>query len=318
MSSSSSCSQTSSIVQQTLTKSILQSTTPYLGLIPVSSTRTLSLRAYGKGIPVLFFPGNLNSRLFTPAWDKTEEIAQQVGVRVITCDRCGVGKSTGPPVTSYNEFAVVINDLLDFLNVSNIAVMGFSSGGPYAIAVASLLKDRIHSLHLISSDGPYAMSPTLQFMIDKNYGGKLQLSNQDAQVHIQPILNSMKHAYEQQTNPVKREMGLADLQEAIWNGIEGCARDPMLETRKWEFDPTQIHCPVIIHHGDDDPDVPLAVCDFICNHLLISCKSITRRIIEKENHTLIRRHWKNILDFIVQCNIVKKEEGAAIGDKSVL
>lgn len=71
--------------------------TELLGEFPLER-RTLSYKAVGAGEPVLFFPGNLNSRLFQPAWELSEQIALNRRVRVITIDRPGVGLSSLPPV----------------------------------------------------------------------------------------------------------------------------------------------------------------------------------------------------------------------------
>ena len=47
--------------------------------------RRLAWREYGNpsGFPILFMHGNLNSRLFEPAWAKTQSETSAAGARVI-------------------------------------------------------------------------------------------------------------------------------------------------------------------------------------------------------------------------------------------
>jgi pimeloyl-ACP methyl ester carboxylesterase len=76
---------------------ILQSTAEELGECPIQE-RIVSYRAFGQGYPLIFLPGNLNSRFFQPAWENSENIALKAGFRVIIVDRPGYGASTGPLV----------------------------------------------------------------------------------------------------------------------------------------------------------------------------------------------------------------------------
>ena len=109
------------------------------------------------GLPVFFNHGNLNSRLFAPAWDKTESVTKEAGVRVIAVDRHGVGASSFDDTLSYSVFAEDVKDLADHLKLQTFAVAGFSSGGPYSMAIAAKFPSRVRALALISSDAPYLL-----------------------------------------------------------------------------------------------------------------------------------------------------------------
>lgn len=106
---------------------------------------------------MFFNHGNLNSRLFFPAWDKTEAVTKAAGVRVIAVDRHGIGGSSFDPTLNHSVFADDIKDLADHLDLQTFAVAGFSSGGPYSMAIAAKFPTRVRALALISSDAPYIL-----------------------------------------------------------------------------------------------------------------------------------------------------------------
>jgi pimeloyl-ACP methyl ester carboxylesterase len=83
---------------------ILNSATEELGEVPLTN-RLVAYRAFGKGPhTLLFFPGNLNSRWFRAAWEKTESIAIKHNFRVVMVDRPGVGASSLPVVSMSIEW----------------------------------------------------------------------------------------------------------------------------------------------------------------------------------------------------------------------
>lgn len=64
-----------------------------------------------------------------------------VGVRAIAVDRPGYGQSDFCETRSYSQWAEDVAELADHLNVSELAVFGFSSGGPSALACGAHLGD---------------------------------------------------------------------------------------------------------------------------------------------------------------------------------
>ena len=104
--------------------------------------RTLAYTEIGApGGPVaLYFHGAPGSRLELVALD---EAFAAVGVRVVTPDRPGYGGSTPRRGRTTADWADDVAALADHLGVERFAVMGLSSGGPYAVACASLLGDRV-------------------------------------------------------------------------------------------------------------------------------------------------------------------------------
>lgn len=117
--------------------------------------RFLAYHEEGEGVPVIVFHGMCSSRMTWLGQKPLSEICP--GVRLIAIDRPGYGNSSSPPFGySYTDFAHDVQDLADNLGLERFCVAGHSSGGPYALASAAVLKDRVVSVAAICSDAPYA------------------------------------------------------------------------------------------------------------------------------------------------------------------
>ena len=97
---------------------------------------------------VIFFPGVPGSR-FSRIPDDT--VLRQKGVRVIAVERPGVGLSTPLPTYSMQSYADDIGELTDALGVRQFGIVGFSGGGPFALAATARLQAKTTGLALIGS-----------------------------------------------------------------------------------------------------------------------------------------------------------------------
>ena len=99
--------------------------------------RVVQIAEWGRpdGPPVVFMHGTPGSRLFCPDLAATE----RAGVRLISFDRAGYGRSDprGEPPTFRAAVSDVI-EVLDELRIARAAVIGWSGGGPNALACAAL------------------------------------------------------------------------------------------------------------------------------------------------------------------------------------
>lgn len=124
--------------------------------ITLQDGRALSYRSMGDpdGIPIIALHGMSSSHL---TWVPKVPLASIApGVRLIAIDRPGYGASTDPPAGySYAHFVADLKELADALHLERFCVAGHSSGGPYALAAAALLPDRVLACAAVSSDPPY-------------------------------------------------------------------------------------------------------------------------------------------------------------------
>jgi pimeloyl-ACP methyl ester carboxylesterase len=91
------------------------------------------------GTPLVFFHGTPSSRLETSYAD---ELCVELGIRMISFDRPGYGESPARPF-SLASIARDTADLADALGVDRFATAGQSGGGPFSLAAAAVLGDRV-------------------------------------------------------------------------------------------------------------------------------------------------------------------------------
>jgi len=91
---------------------------------------------------VLYCHGAPSSRLDLVAF---EDALTALDVRVVSADRPGYGRSSPQAGHHLEDWPADVAALADHLGVERFAVMGASSGGPYAVASAALLLDRVAS-----------------------------------------------------------------------------------------------------------------------------------------------------------------------------
>ena len=76
------------------------------------------------------------------AW--ADDPARARGLRLIAPDRPGVGLSTGRAVGfAVRDYPPMISALADTLGIGRFAAFGYSGGGPYAVACAMALPERV-------------------------------------------------------------------------------------------------------------------------------------------------------------------------------
>jgi len=115
--------------------------------------RPLSYAQFGDpdGFAILNAHGGLACRLDVAA---AAPIAELCGVRLISPDRPGVGRSDPQPGRTILDWARDVTELLDWLDVDRFAVMGWSLGGQCAAAVGYALPPRVTRAAIIAGALP--------------------------------------------------------------------------------------------------------------------------------------------------------------------
>jgi pimeloyl-ACP methyl ester carboxylesterase len=126
-------------------------TIPSLQVITVCDQR-VCLYEYGdpQGQPVLTFHG-------VPAcgagFDFADAPARERGLRIVAPDRPGIGRSSAVDGWSIADYPPMVARLADALGVDRFGVWGYSGGGPYAVAVAASLTDRVSRIAVAAGMG---------------------------------------------------------------------------------------------------------------------------------------------------------------------
>jgi pimeloyl-ACP methyl ester carboxylesterase len=115
--------------------------------------RLLGFAEYGdpRGRPVFFFHGQPGNRLFR---HPDEALTASLGVRLVCADRPGYGLSTFQPGRRLVDWPDDVARLADTLGFGEFSVLGFSAGGPYALACAESIPERLRGVGVIGGTAP--------------------------------------------------------------------------------------------------------------------------------------------------------------------
>jgi pimeloyl-ACP methyl ester carboxylesterase len=265
-----------------------------------------------EGRPVFYFHGGPGSRLEALLFD---EPSRRLGIRLIATDRPGYGLSDFQDDRTYLDWPDDIRELADHLGIDRFAVLGWSSGGPHAAAVAYGVPERLTVAGIVSGEAPYASddlpesvlsgdafsgsrvnklfiwsanhSPWLmraffrltRIMIFRDPVGLME-SSSDATMSTKDI-EFFK----------RREYAAAQI-EAFRHGVEGATRDFTIERIEWPFELEDIRNPVLVFHGAEDGGVDLRVAEYVCTRIP-SCDSPT--IYPGEGHSVVYYRYEEII-----------------------
>lgn len=115
------------------------------------------------GAVLVYFHGTPGSRLDVGFG---EDLATELGSRVVSFDRPGFGRSDSSPfgLTRIAEDAEAIADLL---GLERLAVFGWSRGGTFALAASVVVDERVIRVGVASGPAPFQQMPTaLELLAD--------------------------------------------------------------------------------------------------------------------------------------------------------
>jgi pimeloyl-ACP methyl ester carboxylesterase len=248
-------------------------TVGWIGVIDTTMTlpdgRSLAYTDCGApdGPLVVYFHGAPTSRLDLIGF---EESFSAFGVRVISPDRPGYGRSSPRPGRGFNDWPHDVAALADHLGVERFAVMGASSGGPYVVACAALLPERIVGAGVIAGvtdmgwpgawEGYEVREATLMRIGDEAAAVRWceEHYGPDGSKFLETG-SEMAPADMAFLEDEARATGfITTIREAFHQGIGGFAQDITVQGRPWPFDPSVITAPTQVLHGQADTFVPIA------------------------------------------------------------
>jgi len=254
------------------------------------------------GRPIFLFHGSPGSRVFAPNPFTTAEF----GVCLITADRPGYGRSDPQPGRGILSWTADVEALAGSLGIQEFSVMGHSSGGPYALACADAMPDRVKYVALVSSVAPHG-EPLQDPISDTQDRALTRLAWDDPAEAIRVIAESAAWLVETPErfldlprpepdvrllrDPAIRGLYVNAVREAVKQGIEAYALDGVLERRPWGFALVELATDVWIFQGEQDATVPPSEAE----RLSAALPGSHLRRFENAGHGLIVAHWAAIL-----------------------
>jgi pimeloyl-ACP methyl ester carboxylesterase len=212
---------------------------------------TISFAEWGdpEGGVVVGWPGNPGSR-FGLGWAR--QYAADCRVRLLVFDRPGIGGSSSDPSRTIASTARIVCEAVADLGIESFAVLGNSSGGPYALACGSVAPASVTAIALIAGVGRMCEPGAHDGMTAEN-DRFWSLAGEGASATTSLFEQLLRDA------PAKdlHEQRLADIVEAGRQGAEQLALDAHVVVARWDFDEAGIDVPVDLWHGALDDDVPV-------------------------------------------------------------
>jgi pimeloyl-ACP methyl ester carboxylesterase len=252
-----------------------------------------------EGYPVVSNHGGLSCRLDVVP---SAESAAQHGLRVISPDRPGIGRSTSLDGRTIAGWSDDVGELADQLGLERFAVMGWSFGGCFAQSVARYLGDRVSVLVLVASGIPRDW-PDMREDINRMDRIFLKMSEHAAgRVGERTIFHLMGFTARHLPKAFAKSGGFTgtgglELTAAIGEGLsdtKGVVRDYEILDAPWGFDPSEITVPTQIWQGDADDLVPPDWAPRLRD--AIAGSSLT--IVPGATHLLWYDHWDDIFSRI--------------------
>jgi pimeloyl-ACP methyl ester carboxylesterase len=243
-----------------------------VGTAQVAPDRELGWAEFGHpdGDAVLWFHGTPGACLQVPPL--VHQVALQRGFRVIAVERPGTGRSTDHRYHRVAEFAPDIEALADQLGLDRFAVVGLSGGGPYTLAVARHLPERVVVATLLGGIGPVRgpdavlsytrllrfLAPPLEVLrtpVGSAVGAVVRVATPVAD----PVFDLYARVLGFADRPVLghpqfKAMFMHDLITA--DSLRAVAHDLALFARHWGFRLDEVTVPVVVWQGLSDTIVP--------------------------------------------------------------
>ena len=265
--------------------------------IALRNGRILGIAEYGDphGRPLFYFHGFPASRLEAAL---TDEAAARLSIRIIAPDRPGIGLSDYQPGRLIGDWPADVTELADALGLGRFAVLGVSGGGPYALACAEKIPERLSAVGIVGGLGPVDTEGAMQGMsalsrfnlllFRRAPGAGRMLFALAAQIarrypdRLFSLFTANVPAPDREAlaRPEIRNLFLASLNEAVRRGSRGGARELYLYTRPWGFDLACIRVTVDLWHGRLDATVPVVMGE----HLARTIPDCRRRFLPDEGH----------------------------------
>lgn len=280
--------------------------------IQLSDGRTLGFDDVGApdGLPVIYFHGFGSSRVIRHPDDS---IAERLGVRLIAVDRPGIGSSSGRPGRQMLDWPADVAALADALGIERFDVLGWSGGGPYALACAWSLPGRVRRAGVISGPAPLIGAGSTGYLIRSHRAAAraagaapwmirlatwrwARQQQRDPARHLDAAVAKMIEADRVVVgDPRVRAMMLANTDEMYRQGNRGVYDEALIISRAWGFSLDEVQVPVVLWHGDDDPTVPVAMGHFLAEQV----PNCLARYYPGEGHQLFVERWDEILRDLV-------------------
>jgi pimeloyl-ACP methyl ester carboxylesterase len=283
------------------------------GLIAMPGNRRVAWSAAGPrdGTPVVYVHGGIGTPIQRAP--QLDDVISRLRIRHVTINRPGFSGSDPQPGRRITDFPRDLERLADHLGIDRMALVGVSSGGPYALASALALGDRISAVGVVSCLAPTSAPHACRAMplhvrlglrtvirrpeFVERWGERaigLLERHQERAMRL-AMLGASRADRNTLACEQKRAAAMSSFLEAAAGGVRGMLQDYALCCGPWGFDVGAIDREVYLWHGADDDFVPLEHARALAQ-ALPHCRAT---IGTDDGHFFYRRRMTEVLETLV-------------------
>jgi pimeloyl-ACP methyl ester carboxylesterase len=262
-----------------------------------------------RGRPVIALHGTPGSRFM---FALTDQAARARGLRIVAPERPGCGLSDFRRVRTLAEAASDVRAVADALGFDRFALIGVSGGGPYAVAAAAAMQERILLLALVCPVGPIAECRGrirmfwLHRLIFTRFGrfpqacaafffGLRRLLRKSPDVAYRLLMRRVTPSdREVLLQPEVKANLQAAVREGLLPGVRGAVQDLRLYCAPWGLRLGEIDVPCVIWQGSDDTIVPPEAAYYL-SRALPNCRL---DVIQEAGHYWVFGAFGRVLDAV--------------------
>jgi pimeloyl-ACP methyl ester carboxylesterase len=255
---------------------------------PDSRSLDLFLAGPQDGTPLIFHFGTPSDAAPYPPF--VEAMARR-GLRHVSWNRPGYGTSTRRPGRSVADVVEDARAVLDHIGAERAYVVGWSGGGPHALACAALMPDRVINASVLAGVAPYP-AEGLDYLAGMGRENveefSAALAGPEALIPFKerwwPILRVVTgEQVAEELGDLIDEVDRASLtgqfaeylargfREGLRASYWGWFDDDMAFVKPWGFDVAEITVPTHIWHGRHDRMAPYAHGEWLAAHVGTVC-----------------------------------------------
>ena len=245
------------------------------GNIAVGEDRQIGFAEFGdpQGRAVFWLHGTPGARRQIPM--EARVYAEQRHIRLIGVDRPGIGSSTPYQYDTVFAFAEDLRTIADTLGIDRFEVIGLSGGGPYTLACAAAMPDRVVSAGVLGGVAPVRGADAIGGGVSRLIsvtapvvevaGAPLRLAASRLIRLVRPIAEPALYAYARISpeadrrllvRPEFKAMFLDDLLNGSRKQLAAPFADVVVFSRDWGFRLDEVKVPIRWWQGDRDHIVP--------------------------------------------------------------
>jgi pimeloyl-ACP methyl ester carboxylesterase len=244
---------------------------------------------------MFYFHGWPSSRLQGELMDA---VGKRRGIRVVAPDRPGIGLSEFHPGRTLLDWPAVLSELAAHLGWVNYHVLGVSGGGPYVLACAYAMPERLLSAGVICGApplrevgtqdlmwtyrlalwgqrrAPLLLAPGLAF---SGHLMRLPAHSPIMRAYMAGLCERDKQAI---SNPNLYRILMTSGREGVLSGARRLSADGAIYSSDWGFDLGSICDPIRYWHGGRDKNIPVSMVERFVEKL----PAATLKILPDDGH----------------------------------